>query len=150
MPVEKMPLDPKKIYKLASAFQQMVEESLSLQKEISAVNVPFIANLCFAAELYLKCLHALDGSEKTGHNLSTLYESLKAETKALVEKNLPKHDIDSMGLTIEAALKEYRSGFVDFRYLFEGGKEPLNIYGIRTICSTLKEVCEIQIDRAET
>lgn len=65
----------------------------------------------FAIELALKAYQIRDcGQHETGHDLQKLFDSLKEETKARLEK---------LGPEVTDTLRNHRQGFVSLRYSFE-------------------------------
>ena len=77
--------------------------------------VPYIVNLTFACELFLKSLISDGDSEVRGHNLSELFCHLDEATKSQI---LHSASFDGDEQFIQK-LQEISNGFCEWRYYFE-------------------------------
>ncbi|MDT4844591.1 hypothetical protein FQZ97_785570 [compost metagenome] len=88
---------------------------------------PFVVNMAFAIELYLKTLAEAHGSSLHGHDLRKLYDGLPQEAKSALDSAAPE-SLKISGLqevpSIAEVLTELRSTFVDWRYLYERENTP--------------------------
>ena len=80
--------------------------------------IPFIVNMSFACELYLKMIlinngKSIDEVKKESHNLYNLYRLLTDEQRNDIYNSFKRPMIYS----IEKELKEINSAFADWRYL---------------------------------
>jgi len=80
--------------------------------------IPFIVNMSFACELYLKMIlinngKTIDEVKKESHNLYNLYRLLTDEQRNDIYNSFKRPMIYS----IEKELKEINSAFADWRYL---------------------------------
>lgn len=108
------------LYNEASAFYELAECGRTHIQEKAFVEsfIPYIVNMSFCAELYLKLLLIENGktineARKYGHDLYKLYLALTENQKALIYQAFKKPMIYS----IEKELQEINNAFSDWRYL---------------------------------
>jgi hypothetical protein len=122
-------IDPKSIFDSAESFylgakiilksaekQMMDPQSTTFQLPI----LPYITNMSFSLELYLKCLLEIENINKPRtHEIAILYNKLSNNIKSKVSDNVPQYR------KFEDSLKEISNAFEEWRYSYE--KEKLNI-----------------------
>ncbi|MEX3839780.1 hypothetical protein [Paraburkholderia sp. BR10882] len=83
---------------------------------------PFVVNISFAIELYVKTLGRIHGSSLKGHNLLALFDALPAPARVAIEKATPaataQHAVDGRP-TARDCLARLNGVFVEWRYLYE-------------------------------
>lgn len=149
-----------KIYSEAIGFHKIYKETKklieeSLQHEQYADYMPStITNACFAAELYLKMICAVNDWEKTerekgntefeikypgGHHLhDDLYMNLDEETKNRIKENLPSDMTEEEFLE---KLKIHDNSFVDWRYYYEKDELKGNLQFLGILLNILLNIC---------
>lgn len=108
------------LYKEAHAFYILAkcgEENIPEENFVESF-IPFIVNMSFACELYLKLIVINNGKtigevKKQSHNLYDLYNLLTDAQKNYIYNSFKRPMIYS----IEQELKEINSAFPDWRYL---------------------------------
>lgn len=111
---------------------------------------PYIVNLAFSCELYMKALLLYRGirfctANGKGHDLRELYNQLCEEDKALICTKL-KDPISAVDL-----LQVQRNLFVNFRYPYEMKiPAPLELAPFEEITQTLSEICTIRYTQHST
>jgi hypothetical protein len=108
--------------------------------------VPFVVNLAFALELYLKTLGHLFGKALRGHDLLELFDALPPEGREALRQNLPKArwqcDITNLE-EFRKVLSGLRSVFVDWRYLHEEGRtSEISFVPMIFIAEVLHAACQ--------
>lgn len=108
------------LYKEAHAFYILAKCGQDNIPEENFVEsfIPFIVNMSFACELYLKMIlinngKTIDEVKKESHNLYNLYRLLTDEQRNDIYNSFKRPMIYS----IEKELKEINSAFADWRYL---------------------------------
>ncbi len=86
---------------------------------------PFVVNLTFSIELYLKTLGQIHGATLKGHDLSELFGELPAGGVAAVDAARLKVTPPGTRAMLESTLRELASVFLQWRYVYErqGGPE---------------------------
>jgi len=122
-------IDPKSIFSSAESFylgakiilksaekQMMDPQSTTFQLPI----LPYITNMSFSLELYLKCLLEIENVNKPRtHDIAVLYSNLSNNIKSRVSNNVPRYR------ELEDSLEEISNAFEEWRYSYE--KEKLGI-----------------------
>lgn len=119
-----MTIDEKqKLYNEAIAFYQLAEcgrQHIAEQKHVES-HIPYIVNMCFCTELFLKMLLLEQGKtisflKNTKHNLLKLYGALSDECKGEIYACYLKQN-RIMIYNIEEELEKSKNAFVQWRYL---------------------------------
>lgn len=112
--------EKRNLYNEAIAFYELAEcGRLHIPEKANVESfIPYIVNMAFCAELYLKLLliengKSIDEVKKYSHNLYKLYMDLKDEQKEYIYQAFKRPMIYS----IENELHEINNAFPDWRYL---------------------------------
>lgn len=98
-----------------------------------------VVGLAFACELYLKFLLLIAyGKAPHGHRLNVLFAKLPDEVRALVKVRYDQRR-DGLGSVLEHDLVTFANAFVEFRYVYEGGNDALDIVGLGQLAASLYE-----------
>ena len=108
------------LFREANAFYELAEhgrKNISEQKFIESY-IPYIVNMSFASELYLKLLLIHNGQtihclKKLGHNLHSLYNELEQSQKDKIYESFKR----PLVYNINAELEQINTAFQDWRYL---------------------------------
>lgn len=108
------------LYNEARAFYELAEcgrINIPEKKNVESF-IPYIVNMTFATELYLKLLLIDNGKSisevvKLGHKLSDLYEALNQAQKDTIYQAFKR----PLVFSIPDELKKINTAFVDWRYL---------------------------------
>ena len=104
--------------------------------------VPYIVNLSFACELYLKSLFSDGESETRGHCLDVLYNQLSDEQKNLI-LNRPEFKGDKDFIS---NITRYNRMFEKWRYCFEAGKSrEVDIVFLENLAIVLHDVAKDEL-----
>lgn len=139
-----------KLYKEATAFYELAEYgrlNIPEKKNVESF-IPYIVNMTFAVELYLKLLlidngNSIDAVKKIGHELSALYETLTQSQKDMIYQSFKRPLVYS----IPVELQKINTAFVDWRYLVlnnaNGSRKKLQVapYFIKEFSEILSEMC---------
>lgn len=113
-------IEKRKLCREAKAFYEMAEcgRMHMLEKADIESYVPYIVNMTFCTELYMKLLLIENGKDisemkKYSHNLHRLYTELTQEQKDMIYQSFKRPLIYS----IDAELQKMSTAFVDWRYL---------------------------------
>lgn len=109
------------LYREAHAFLELSKLGLNnhMEKVYVEGSIPYIVNMSFASELYLKLILIYNGKDisklknKEGHQLYNLYNLLLEGQKKQIYNNFKK----PMTYNIENELKDINTAFVGWRYL---------------------------------
>jgi hypothetical protein len=86
---------------------------------------PFVVNLTFSIELYLKTLAQAHGAKLTGHELASLFDELPPRAVEAVEAAAKGYGAGAGTLqTVRACLHDLKGGFVQWRYVYEHEQGP--------------------------
>ena len=114
------PTEKRNLYNEALAFYELAECGRTRIPEKAFVEsfVPYIVNMSFCAELYLKLLliengRTINEARKSGHNLYELYLNLTENQKAFIYQSFKRPIIYS----VENELQAISNAFSDWRYL---------------------------------
>lgn len=107
------------------------------------IAAPFVVNISFAIELYLKALGATSGVALRGHRLDRLFAGLPPVVQQSLESKMPltlaKYG-QPLTITMSQALADARDAFVEWRYSHEReGTVDGRIFQIR-VCIAVAEV----------
>lgn len=101
---------------------------------------PFVVNIVFGIELFLKTLALQHGKKLHGHELKKLFRKLptaaKEDIRGQFETLVPKSQWASQTQSFEdllAILDDLDTAFVDWRYLHENMQKPLRVTFAPTI-----------------
>lgn len=137
------PIPDQGVLREADAFLQ-ASQMLNTSSE-PMMSVPTIVNAAFALELYLKSLNVKwqlqdpsSLSEKkaflksrsamqTGHAPSKLYQAIDKNTRDTLERKYSQRFQGTDVRRLEKIVEEYDGIFQDWRYVFEGHCESVNI-----------------------
>ncbi len=92
----------------------------------SAFLFPFVVNLSFACELYMKSIMMFTSKENTflkEYDLKELFENLNAD----IQENL-RSNFEVKGKRLSNFLEKHKNHFVDFRYAFEEKEKSLCVF----------------------
>ena len=91
---------------------------------------PFVVNMAFAIELYLKTLACIQGESLSGHDLLKLYNAMPESARRAAEAHMAEGRA-MYGLvpsvTFASALSKARNAFVEWRYSYERDR-PTSIF----------------------
>lgn len=114
-----------------------------LQKERNfAAASPFVVNAAFSLEVYLKALtECFGGNFKGIHDLAALLQNLPSSAQMAIKVQLPfvmTTEELRLGYDLAAILQDLNKAFVDWRYLYEDGKQleahyPQVLYALRVL-----------------
>lgn len=112
--------EKRQLFNEATAFYELAEHgrlNIPEKKEIETY-IPYIVNMAFGAELYLKLLLIHTGKSvgdvaKLGHRLSDLYKALRPEQQDTIYQSFKRPLIYS----IPDELESISAAFVEWRYL---------------------------------
>jgi len=121
-----------------TADQFRVAANLLFDKVVTQhVVCPVLVVAAFAVELYLKALNARNvytnlseecgvdswqvtaQAQKSGHNLTELYNALLPDVKQGLDEAYSQHRLKRRFSSLQAALNDYSRVFIDWRYPFE-------------------------------
>lgn len=115
-----------RMFSQAAAFTAsawLLFEKMNGDKTVLArYGAPFVVNMAFSVELYLKALSEAYGQNLRGHDLSALYDALPNVAKSLLESIAPegrKQFPVAGDLTFKAVLHRTKDSFVEWRYNYE-------------------------------
>ena len=133
-------------YKLAECFHQVAcdifPDDIFDEEDDGHWFVPYIVNLSFACELYLKSLVSDGESEAHGHFLVELFNELDNKNKKMI-LDAPQFKGDE---EFDDKLHEANNLFTDWRYCFEH-KKPLSFdfVFIENLAMVLHAVAENEV-----
>jgi hypothetical protein len=141
-------VDPEEVFRLAEVFR---ESTGTLENAKPRQYIPITVNAAFTAELYVKCLLAIDknGACPSGHDLKLLFDNLSRTFKAKIRKRhelLAPHD-DSIRffsflwgseLNLDLLLDLNGKTFEKVRYSYENNS-ALFPFGLRTFTICLRD-----------
>lgn len=120
--------------------------------EMNLYGTPFIVNMAFAMELYLKCIYQLENKNKkipNLHELDKLFNVLSDDTKDFASKVFTvinedlqtykdiKDQIPDFEWTLSNVLLEGSRAFIQWRYSYEGGRLP-NFLSVKAMVIALE------------
>jgi len=113
--------------------------------------VPYIVNLMFSAELFLKSILVAEGVDfgKT-HDLSKLFDLISDDAiKNEIADACPQtRDIGQRAITFEEALEDIKDSFEYWRYSFEKYYPIMNLgFAERFVEATMKEAQKVKIEK---
>lgn len=102
---------------------------------------PFVVNMTFAIEIYLKALAEKHGKSLHGHEIETLFRKLPAAAKAEIDRALAGQsacrwrpvDRTFSQIDLQDIARNLNTAFVDWRYHFEKPDKLLNFHFPETI-----------------
>lgn len=98
-----------------------------------------VVGLAFASELYMKTLLMIAyGKAPVGHRLNVLFAKLPEEVRALVKVRYEQRR-KGTGSVLERDLVTFSNAFVEFRYVYEGGNNSLDVVGLGQLAASLYE-----------
>ncbi|MBU9175903.1 hypothetical protein [Burkholderia gladioli] len=106
---------------------------------------PFVVNIAFAIEIYLKTLSQIHGASLNGHDLLRLFNALPAAARAAIDAVVPaataQYVLDGRP-TVEDCLEQLNGVFVEWRYLYEKpDSKEVKIQHAIFICKILHDAC---------
>lgn len=118
---------------------------------------PFVVNLSFSIELYLKCLSTtttyskkqntdlpiLDRKLRTiyGHEFDVIFNKLPP----MDQENLSSQYFEKHGAQLKLDLTEIKNAFIEYRYSFEKNSLSINLTLLNQIADFLKEYIESEM-----
>jgi hypothetical protein len=117
---------------LKSAEKQMMDtQSTTFQLPI----LPYITNMSFSLELYLKCLLEIENINKPRtHEIAILYNKLSNNIKSKLSNNVPRYR------EFEDSLKEISNAFEEWRYSYEKDKLSIDIGKINKAITIFRDL----------
>lgn len=151
--------EKKALFNEANAFYNLAEcgrQNIPEEKFIESY-VPYIVNMSFAADLYLKLLLVDKGKtikelKDLKHNLYNLYNELDPSQQESIAQSFKKPLIYS----IKNELQQIKNAFPDWRYLVldkaNGAKKQLQFkpYFIKKFNEILREMCATIFNESES
>jgi hypothetical protein len=152
--------DPRKIFEHAERFcwTDLHLRELRDQQVLPMILLPAMMLSAFASELYLKCLHLIDGNKMTeGHSLQELHQALQPLRQKRIETLWnavmveQKQRLDIIDQTakfqkftrdLAMALKDGDQAFVRLRYVYEDTNFKFYLGDFHTVLRTA--ILEIQ------
>jgi hypothetical protein len=149
------PIPDQGVLKEADAFLQASQMLNDFSESI--MSVPTIVNAAFSLELYLKSLNmewqlqnqsSLGGSKsflksrsavQTGHQPSKLYRAIDNTTRNTLERHYLQRFQGTNVLKLEEILKAYDGIFQNWRYIFEGHCESVDISALISLLKFFSE-----------
>jgi len=106
---------------------------------------PFVVNIAFAIEIYLKTLAQIHGASLNGHDLLKLFNALPAAASAAIDAAVPaataQYVLDGQP-TVKDCLEQLNGVFVEWRYLYEKpDSKEVKIQHAIFICKVLHDAC---------
>lgn len=82
---------------------------------------PFVVNLTFSMELYLKTLGQIHGTTLKGHDLAALFGQLPPAAVAAIDEALSTVQVQGLGTreALESTLRDLARVFERWRYVYE-------------------------------
>ncbi|WP_315729145.1 hypothetical protein [Bradyrhizobium sp. SZCCHNS2015] len=118
----------------ASASADIFEKHLLMAPPNGAAMAPFVVNIAFAIELFLKTLAIQHGKKLHGHEISKLFKKLPSAAKNEIDFHLRRLSLTSQWAEeiktmddLRNVLDEVDTAFVDWRYLHEDTTKKLRI-----------------------
>jgi hypothetical protein len=118
----------------ARASADIYEKHLLAAPPNGAAMAPFVVNIAFAIELFLKALAMQHGKKLHGHEIKRLFKKLPSPAKNEIDHHLQKLSFTSEwaeGIKtmddLRDVLDEIDTAFVDWRYLHEDTRKRLRI-----------------------
>ncbi len=119
--------------------------------DVTAVT-PFVVNITFSIELYLKSLALKHDKRLHGHELGQLFKKLPSTGKSEIERALVERSHSQWAegsntvADLQKAARDLNTAFVDWRYLFENPSKALGIAFKPTIylAEVLHCACQMQ------
>lgn len=109
-------------------------ERLTTAPPDAGATAPFVVNITFSLELYLKTLASRHGKALRSHELAQLFKKLPSAAKQAIEQELPlfaKTSEWADGLTtmddLRRVVNDLDTAFLDWRYLHEKPEKLLRI-----------------------
>jgi hypothetical protein len=100
----------------------MLNADLQKQPSRGLTIAPFVVNLTFSIELYLKTLARAHDAELTGHELASLFDSLPAP--ALAGIDIAANKGGGTLQRVRECLDDLKGVFVQWRYVYERERSP--------------------------
>jgi hypothetical protein len=118
----------------AGASADIFEKHLLKEPPNGAAMSPFVVNIAFAKELFIKTLSIQHGKKLHGHEIKKLFKKLPGAAKDEIDHHLRRLFTTSQwagGIKtmddLRDVLDEVDTAFVDWRYLHEDTTKPLKI-----------------------
>ncbi|MBP1064873.1 hypothetical protein JOE51_006340 [Bradyrhizobium japonicum] len=118
----------------ASASADIFEKHLVKTPPNGAATSPFVVNIAFAIELFIKTLSIQHGKKLHGHEIKKLFKKLPGAAKDEIDRQLRRLSATSKWANgvqtmddLRGVLDEIDTAFVDWRYLHEDTTKPLKI-----------------------
>lgn len=144
------PDDSGEIYFYAVSFLETAE-MLKQRLQTGKFSVPYIVNITFAAELFLKTIIVAQGDEPSGHNLYDLYNKITdQQIKARICAACPvMKGSGGVDIAFEDMLKNVSESFEYWRYIYEKNAPVFSISFFERLVEALKEEAEsVKIEKA--
>jgi hypothetical protein len=102
----------------------MLFEDLQKQPSRGLTIAPFVVNLTFSLELYLKTLASAHGTKLLGHELASLYDGLPQSALDALEAAATSAKPPGTRQTLRERLADLKGVFVQWRYVYELERSP--------------------------
>lgn len=143
------------LYTEANAFYELAEcgrKNIPEAKPIET-HIPYIVNMTFAIELFLKLLlvnngKTIDELKTIGHNLYSLYNALEENQKQEIYQNFKRPLI----YKISEEISSISSAFLDWRYLVlnkanhKSKKLRVKPFFIKELAEILRTMCQTTLN----
>lgn len=127
----------------ADWFLLITEKINNLNDIISGGMYPFVVNMAFACELYIKAILIYNSNNdkiEKSHDLKKLFETLPADAQSKIKTIFSeKSDGD-----LETILPEINTAFVDWRYAYEKNVD-IDLTSIQAFAESLKKYVDKNI-----
>ena len=135
------PLDA--IVRQAQAFEEAAKVLFEFRSR--SLTVPFVVNGCFCIELYLKAIHVVIGSKKTGHSLKALYnefpDCIKSSLQREFDSQLVTSGESNNSPSFESEVNSLSGCFVEWRYFHEKAETTvIKMVSINHVIQTIKSI----------
>jgi len=103
--------------------------------------IPGIVGLAFASELYMKALQVIESAKarsERGHRLNVLFAGLSEGTRTVIAERYGERR-KGLNLDLKVDLLTFANAFVDFRYVYEGSANSVDVVGLGQLASALYE-----------
>lgn len=148
-------IDTDHIYKVAEQFEHTAN-MLSTQMGTSGAHPPvspFVVNVTFSIELYLKCLLILETNRrpKNSHELHTIFNRLSSESRSIITSDFQnsissdatirvmKTQFPDLKVDIQSVLLGMNNAFKEWRYASIDGMSTSSVMGTSHLLASIKK-----------
>lgn len=116
-------------YAFAHTASKLYKTIQTDRSQLNKAAVPFVVNITFALEIYLKTLAQINGIKLKGHKLKKLFDQLPDHYQERIRADYPKYakkyHVDPQ-FEVEKLLASINKAYVTWRYTYE--IEPSEIF----------------------